>query len=128
MATELTEIDLDLITRMRVSVPPKKAGRMEIVQFVVPPGGEREDYYGPRFPEPGQYTKLVENVSGHEDVVWMSDTAARVSRATFPPLAALLTRPASACSSTAWVWAVWQSWHAASITSSWSSSLSKTHE
>ena len=78
--TSTSTTDAELMARMRVNVPAKKSGRIEIAKFTVPPGDPGMAYYGPRAPEPGDYTKLQEYVPGHEQegFVWMSDTTAEL--------------------------------------------------
>jgi hypothetical protein len=73
--------DEELMARMRVTIPPKKAGRLELVRFTVEENDiAAEAFYGVRTPDPGEYTKLQEHVPGHEKggILWMSDTPAEL--------------------------------------------------
>jgi hypothetical protein len=77
-----TEEDLDLMARMRVTIPPKKAGRLELVRFKVEDLDiPAELYYGSRSPSGGEYTKLQERIPGHKQdgILWMSDTPAELA-------------------------------------------------
>lgn len=81
MTEDLTEEDKDLMARMRVTIPPKKAGRLELLRFTVPENDvAAAAYYGVRTPQAGEYTKLVEHIPGHEKegILWMSDTPAEL--------------------------------------------------
>jgi hypothetical protein len=82
MTEELTETDLDLMARMHCTIPPKKAGRLELVKFTITdePDPAAELHYGVRSATPGEYTKLQERVSGKplEGTLWMSDTPAEL--------------------------------------------------
>jgi hypothetical protein len=80
--TNLTDEDKDLIARMRVTIPPKKAGRLELTRMTM----QANDiaalaFYGVRTPEAGEYTVLREHIPGHPKggILWMSDTTAELA-------------------------------------------------
>jgi len=78
---ELSEEDQDLMARMHVTVPPKKAGRLSLQRFTIRPNDDAgHSHYGKRMAEPGEYSKLQELIPGHPHggVVWMSDTPAEL--------------------------------------------------